>query len=79
MIIEFQGCVFQKIIFMLLIIFIFWLAQRIQWCIIIDALRICFFIIHVSREGGKKEEKKEGGKKLQHFGRGRPQINHGKF
>lgn len=48
---------------MLLIIFIFWLAQRIQWCFVIDALRVCIFIINVSGKAGKKEGKKEGGKK----------------
>lgn len=48
---------------MLLIIFIFWLAQRIQWCFVIDALRVCIFIINVSGKAERKKEKKRVEKK----------------
>lgn len=46
---------------MVLIIFMFWLAQRIQWSFVINVLKICIFIINISGEGGEKKEKKEGG------------------
>lgn len=55
---------FQKTIFMVLIIFMVWLAQRIQWSFVINVLKICIFITNISGEGGeKKEKKREGGRR----------------
>lgn len=85
MIIGFQSCMFQKTIFMVLIIFMVWLAQRIQWSFVINVLKICIFITNISGEGGEKKEKKRGGEEGEkdqtppHFGSGSSQIKHGLF
>lgn len=63
MIIAFQSCMFQKIIFMVvLIIFMFWLAQSVPWSFVISVLKMCIFVINMSGKGGEKKRRKKNPK-----------------